>query len=125
MIILFVPKLPRFLVVQETTAIAPPLAHGRTRRDDLSQAAKMASMNTTAISILGHLSDVAPYLLEWVAALVIIMIHTLLTFLLKVPGCPTGTVCKCFSLVSIARIHWPWWCNRRIWQVRPGTRSLS
>lgn len=92
MIILFVPKVPNFLVAGDASATAPALAHGRTgSAHELEQAATLASLSKRWIFILSHLADVAPYILEWVAILIIMLIHTLLTFSMEVPGCPTGT----------------------------------
>ena len=38
----------------------------------------------------GILGGIYPYLIEWIAVLMLVALHTLLTFLLHVPGCPKG-----------------------------------
>ncbi len=45
---------------------------------------------TPSFSFGGFLKDVLNHLLEWVVILGLLAAHTALTFLLPVPGCPTG-----------------------------------
>ena len=49
-----------------------------------------APMNENADMALRPFRDILNYWQEWIIHLMLLMIHTLLTFFLKVPGCPTG-----------------------------------
>lgn len=42
---------------------------------------------------LSTLGDILPYIYEWVIILSLVILWLLLTFLLPVPGCPTGVLC--------------------------------
>lgn len=50
----------------------------------------MVSSNTKITSRWHSLQDISLYWKEWVVQLILVVIHTCLTFLLRVPGCPTG-----------------------------------
>ena len=47
-------------------------------------------VNKNANTVIRQFRDIVNYWQEWIIHLMFVMIHLLLTFLLKVPGCPTG-----------------------------------
>ena len=94
LIILFVPKLPKLHVVppsaSDGVASPPPLAQGRGSIISLRTAEEMASLSGSSRRLLSWMIDVAPYLYEWVVIGLLVLAHCCITFLMPVPGCPTG-----------------------------------
>jgi hypothetical protein len=95
LIILFVPKLPKFHVVppsaRDGVTSPPPLAQGR-GNISLRTAEQVASLSSGTRRFLSWMIDVAPYLYEWAVIAVLVIAHCCITFLMPVPGCPTGKV---------------------------------
>ncbi|EGD73493.1 heparan-alpha-glucosaminide N-acetyltransferase [Salpingoeca rosetta] len=85
LVIIFVPKAVSLLRnVDEVTPLIRRLTP--TVRNPASD------LDPGGCGMLRHLPDVAPYVGEWIAIIVLVVIHTCITFLLPVPGCPTGYI---------------------------------
>ncbi|EDQ84352.1 uncharacterized protein MONBRDRAFT_30330 [Monosiga brevicollis MX1] len=96
LVMLYAPKMESWCAsVSTSDSPTPALVRGIAKPGSghqLDVAADIAEMKPWVRTFLLHTRDLTPYIWEWVAMFVIIIIHTCITFLLPVPGCPTGYI---------------------------------
>lgn len=62
----------------------------------------------------GMMNDIYPYAFQWIAALILLLIHFLITFALEVPGCGRGYLGRSFLHIffffqKTKEINRSWW----------------
>eukprot|EP00056_Hartaetosiga_gracilis_P005140 m.81756 g.81756 ORF g.81756 m.81756 type:complete len:754 (+) comp12068_c0_seq5:47-2308(+) len=87
LVILFVPKLTSWFYFEHPSENAPIIYRMKPK-----QQAVMDMKDYNPHTILRRIPDVAPYALEWLVMILLVVVYLCLTFLLPVPGCPTGYI---------------------------------